>query len=974
MRLLAVAVVAIAAVAGGGDAGAATCQTPYGPPTCPKAAALAVFATNLSADGTVSVAVSGELLNPSDACTGPGNLTQPEIPLTCAGSGPAPLLCGRLTNLRPGAWAFRVRVQVSSSAVQEQAQQLVLVGGDAPNVSNVVAWTIYPATYVVATADRMAIVDALDAAAAYTATHPGPALVTFSRTTFPPGAGDAHAIDLFPGGCAPNTCVQPDEDAGLCLMGDRIVVDALDANGAPGAVVLSVGTCRSRLLRLYGHDDVLRGLAFRGSQFSYADPVPPDCLQADTVDVVGAAALRNRIERCVVDGPTCGDAVAVEQDAGRPDANGSADIAIVDSTLRGAEDRGLKVSTRAYATLATTCVADNGGGGVQATQGGHVTAVHNLVQRNLGTKNGVTARGNGTESTTLATDGNVVRLNGGRGVTVTDAAIATFTNDVVSDNETAGSRVETSEPGPGPQATFSGVAFVCNQLQVPGRAAPDGFGAVSGYDADPASTCSSCASGTCADPGCQTPDVSYGRGPAPGHNAFTHNAATPAGANFHDAAPGSTVTAVGNQWDHEPDPIAAGDVITAAGATVTVAPVETAQGGDPTLRDPSPRRPRRDELVRVYGTHFDAIDGAACANAGSLPTLADGCDPQNCPVATVNGSMFGNRVRLRLGGTTYHPEVYAVSPTMLTFRMPVDCVAGATLWINTGPADDVDGPKIDFCDPSGCLGQPAGTPCDDGDPCTTGDHCGGPDDPRCVPGASCGECATCDATQGCLPRTGACTDDANPCTTDVCQDGACTHPAGHAGAVCRRSAGTCDAVETCDGTHVDCPPDAKRTDECRTATAACDAGERCDGVADDCPPDAVAALGTVCRPAADGCDAVERCDGTAKTCPADVEVAGYDAVTCRTDVLYDALLRCGGRTARLMALLASAERAMATAATAPPCRAVRWLRTGEQRLRHLLRLLAPGRCATDVAPAPVDLAQAALDHAVALRRALTCRR
>src|SRR4029077_20946243 len=115
----------------------------------------------------------------------------------------------------------------------------------------------------------------------------------------------------------------------------------------------------------------------------------------------------NRLERCVVEGPTCGDAVAVEASAGQPDA----DVMIVDSTLRGAEDRGIKVSTGAYATLVSSCVADNGGGGVQATQGGHVVAVHNLVQRNLGTKNGMTARGNAApESSTLATDGNVVRL------------------------------------------------------------------------------------------------------------------------------------------------------------------------------------------------------------------------------------------------------------------------------------------------------------------------------------------------------------------------------------------------------------------------------------------------------------------------------------------------------------------------------------------------------------------------------------
>src|SRR5262249_27119782 len=137
-----------------------------------------------------------------------------------------------------GTWAFRIRTQVSGSAVQEQAQQVVLVGGDPPNVSNVVPWTVFPATFVVTTPDRTGIVAALDAAAGYTATHAGPALVTFSRTTFPP---NGSPIDVLPG-CVTNSC-RAGEDAALCLTGDHVVVDALDANGATGAVVLTVGTC-----------------------------------------------------------------------------------------------------------------------------------------------------------------------------------------------------------------------------------------------------------------------------------------------------------------------------------------------------------------------------------------------------------------------------------------------------------------------------------------------------------------------------------------------------------------------------------------------------------------------------------------------------------------------------------------------------------------------------------------------------------
>src|SRR5437762_2763652 len=50
------------------------------------------------------------------------------------------------------------------------------------------------------------------------------------------------------------------------------------------------------------------------------------------------------------------------------------------------------------------------------------------------------------------------------------------------------------------------------------------------------------------------------------------------------------------------------------------------------------------------------------------------------------------------------------------------------------------------------------------------------------------------------PNGTGCTDDGNPCTTDTCSAGACSHPAGNAGTECRASAGPCDVAETCTGT------------------------------------------------------------------------------------------------------------------------------------------------------------------------------
>src|SRR5204863_474874 len=63
-----------------------------------------------------------------------------------------------------------------------------------------------------------------------------------------------------------------------------------------------------------------------------------------------------------------------------------------------------------------------------------------------------------------------------------------------------------------------------------------------------------------------------------------------------------------------------------------------------------------------------------------------------------------------------------------------------------------------------------------------------------------GTSATC-PTDAFKANGTACTDDGDPCTTDVCSgtSATCTHPAGNAGTVCRAAVNECDAAETCPG-------------------------------------------------------------------------------------------------------------------------------------------------------------------------------
>ncbi|MBI5478086.1 MAG: hypothetical protein HY906_04480 [Deltaproteobacteria bacterium] len=165
----------------------------------------------------------------------------------------------------------------------------------------------------------------------------------------------------------------------------------------------------------------------------------------------------------------------------------------------------------------------------------------------------------------------------------------------------------------------------------------------------------------------------------------------------------------------------------------------------------------------------------------------------------------------------------------------------------------------------------------------------------------CHEVGVCDPMTGlCSNPTKApdtpCTEDGNPCTRDVCDGaGACSHPAGNAGAPCRPSAGDCDLPEFCDGLSPACPADAKVSSLvlCRPAAGDCDLAETCDGTSAACPVDARRPAGSVCRAGAGDCDAPETCDGSSVVCPADAKrPAGF---VCRAAVgACDAAETCDG--------------------------------------------------------------------------------
>ncbi|MBI5533374.1 MAG: hypothetical protein HY898_11710 [Deltaproteobacteria bacterium] len=162
---------------------------------------------------------------------------------------------------------------------------------------------------------------------------------------------------------------------------------------------------------------------------------------------------------------------------------------------------------------------------------------------------------------------------------------------------------------------------------------------------------------------------------------------------------------------------------------------------------------------------------------------------------------------------------------------------------------------------------------------------------------SAGECdvaETCDGSLATCPADGhkvdgtGCTDDGLVCTTDVCSAGACTHPAGNAGTLCRASTGECDPAEACNGTLTTCPTDAFVPN----GTACTDDGQIC--TTDLCSGGACAHAagnaGVTCRGAAGECDVAESCNGSLPTCPGDV--FKVNGTACTDDGLVCTLDQC----------------------------------------------------------------------------------
>lgn len=591
---------------------------------CPTAgAALAIAVDNLSGLEEISILVSGERL--AGECAAGTLATAYTQTFVCSGTGTT--TCGQLAALAPGSWRHSLQVLLPDTG-QLQHQRLLLIAGEVANrADHTVFATVWSITTTANAGDgslRKALQDAAGAAK--------PLLLQFDPLVFPPGVLTAVGLEF----------------ALPALAADDVTIDGTDETGASGNRVIDANALPIGALAITGARNRLIGLRLRNAGSN----------NRDVLNINGPAADGNVVERTLIDTAGSADGIGVDQQAGKDFAAGA--NVIRDCEITGAADKGIKVTTGAYARIERSWVHDNANGGIQATLGGHVQAIHNLVERNRGAsaQNGLAANamdddGTPTAASELVTWGNLARGNGANGISVRAFSIARLRDDYLAANGSSGLRVF-NDVGPAASAVVQGTSMVCNGV--------DGAVVANG----------------------STADFGGGGSGSPGHNAFTQNNLPAGGSNLRNAS-ASLVNATNNQWEHcgggsacAEEQIAADD-LSDHGRNTAFVPAQAHRAQLPVITAVAPAKGERGELLRIFGSGFNVIDGHFAED-----NCADVAGRNRCmPVR-------GNCVQI--GGVA--ATVEAVTPTMLVVRWPFTCVEPVTLVVKVD-----QGPTVAISEP-----------------------------------------------------------------------------------------------------------------------------------------------------------------------------------------------------------------------------------------------------------------------------------
>lgn len=626
-------------------------------PPCPQTgAALQVTLVPAPGAGPSAVRIQGALDQAS--CTDrAGHLDghysrrltcQPGMPETCRFA---------FTRLQPGSWTNRIIVTDGEANGQHQGRTQLLLDRRAGDQT--LSWPLYRSVQTVASLDDNGDCDrCLRAALVDANAGRKPALVQFA----PQLAGSIILSAPLPPLAAGDVTIDGFDADGIGA------TRTIDANGLD-ASALKLVSARNQVLGLRvanvgGDSDVLliEGASANDNRLESLE------VTGRTLQVCGADELG-----CLIDGvcyePTpqhpqgvCGDdGIAVRTDAGTAGPN-----LIRSCLVTGARDKGIKISDGGVAIVEHSMVTGNADGGLQATLGGKLTARENVSADNHGTNsaNGLAVNGaavNSTDPGTLDTQGNLSLGNALRGISVRSLSIASLHDDFVCGNGIAdrgnGFGVAVLDAtGGSALATATGLAVVHNV---------DGGVLVS-----------------------DTSRASFAPGDALGANAFAFNGpAKPASPmNFRNLT-ALPIDAAGNAWEHcgpygpcDLTAIRSFDVFAAsAQGTVMLTPaLPTRSHSRAQITAIEPPFAAAGDLVRIYGSGFNAIDGAG--ESCDTVAAANTCQPLRGNCVVIDHSPA---------------EVVAVTPTMLVVRAPFTCVEPVSLRVRTRWAHG--SARADFC-------------------------------------------------------------------------------------------------------------------------------------------------------------------------------------------------------------------------------------------------------------------------------------
>jgi hypothetical protein len=585
--------------------------------------------------------------------------------LSCADTASAGC-SGRFSRLAPGRWVHRIAAVNGVGAGQLQGRSTLLLGARAG--TNTIRWPLYRSVVTVrALDDGAGCSGCLREAVEATNQAEKPALIQFDFDV----KGTIVLTTPFP-----------------AFSSGNVTLDAFDLDGLPFTRTLDGNGLRAAAVRITSADNAVLGLRVLGAGGD-SDTVLVDGSEAnrnllDTLQIIGRSAevCGSNVRGCVVNGVcrtpetdppfgACGDdALAFRGAAGSGGEN-----LVRNCDVSGGFDKGIKISNAAMARVEASHVHDNADGGIQATLGGQASAIENLVENNRGTNsaNGLAANGPDMAlppAALLVTRGNITRANALRGISVRSQSLALLDSDWVCGNGTSG------------RGTGFGIA-VQDAAGLSAFLSAKGLAVVHNVDGGLVVTDQS------------TADL--GGVASPGWNAFAFNGPddplTPV--NVRNST-GGVVMAVNNQWEHcgrgwvcDVAEVSARDTAASPGFVIVKPAQPPRQRQTIRIDAVRPTVAEQGDVVRIYGTGFEAIGG-------------NGPDGDCTSIASFNGCrpVVGNCVVI--GGEP--AEVVAVTPTMIVARAPFTCVEPVSIMVRNRHARGVG--RATFCTlPTGATGR-----------------------------------------------------------------------------------------------------------------------------------------------------------------------------------------------------------------------------------------------------------------------------